>query len=245
MNQEAIGKFIAACRKEKGLTQTQLAEQLNITNRAVSKWETGKSIPDASIMLDLCKILGISVNELLSGERIAMENYQKRAEENLVELQQKANNALKRSNFLVKLVIPILGALFIVKYGVGSRTWYFVDPISMAFILIPSLLMLLCTGYWRGFLKAFVYIIKRDHCTAEMVRDSTNALKLVCRSNFIWGSIGFTISMVNLMRNHMIDSELAVPALLGDISVAMLTLFYALVINAVLTPLYFELNRLQ
>ena len=54
MNQEAIGKFIAACRKEKGLTQAQLAEQLNITNRAVSKWETGKSIPDASIMLNLC-----------------------------------------------------------------------------------------------------------------------------------------------------------------------------------------------
>lgn len=78
MNQETIGKFIAACRKDKELTQTQLAEKLNITNRAVSKWETGKSIPDASIMLDLCKILGISVNELLSGERIAMENYQKK-----------------------------------------------------------------------------------------------------------------------------------------------------------------------
>ena len=78
MSQETIGKFIAACRKEKGLTQKQLAEKLNITDRAVSKWETGKSIPDAAIMLDLCKILGISANELLSGERIAMENYQKK-----------------------------------------------------------------------------------------------------------------------------------------------------------------------
>ena len=72
MNQEAIGKFISTCRKEKGLTQTQLAEKLNITNRAVSKWETGKSVPDAAIMLDLCEILDVSVNELLSGERIAM-----------------------------------------------------------------------------------------------------------------------------------------------------------------------------
>lgn len=78
MNQEAIGKFISTCRKEKGLTQTQLAEKLNITNRAVSKWETGKSVPDAAIMLDLCEILDVSVNELLSGERIAMENYQKK-----------------------------------------------------------------------------------------------------------------------------------------------------------------------
>lgn len=95
MNQELIGKFIATCRKEKGLTQMQLAEKLNITNRAVSKWETGKSCPDASIMLDLCEILGITVNELLSGERIAMENYQKKAEENLVELQSKKDKAQK------------------------------------------------------------------------------------------------------------------------------------------------------
>ena len=70
MNQKAIGKFISTCRKSEGLTQMQLAEKLNITNRAVSKWETGKSCPDASIMLKLCDILGITVNELLSGKRI-------------------------------------------------------------------------------------------------------------------------------------------------------------------------------
>ncbi len=66
MEQAMIGKFISACRKEKGLTQMQLAEKLNITNRAVSKWETGKSMPDVSLMLDLCNILGITVNELLN-----------------------------------------------------------------------------------------------------------------------------------------------------------------------------------
>lgn len=71
MNQTEIGKFIARCRKEKKLTQAQLAEKLNITDRAVSKWETGKSMPDSSIMLELCEILGITVNELLSGEEQA------------------------------------------------------------------------------------------------------------------------------------------------------------------------------
>lgn len=94
MDQEKIGKFISLCRKEKNLTQVQLAEKLNITNRAVSKWETGKSCPDVSIMLELCKILGITVNELLSGERITMEDYQEKAEENLMELQ-KQEKALK------------------------------------------------------------------------------------------------------------------------------------------------------
>ena len=82
MNQVKIGRFIADCRKEKHITQVQLAEKLNITNRAVSKWETGKSMPDVSIMVELCGILDITVNELLSGERIAMEHYQKKAEEN-------------------------------------------------------------------------------------------------------------------------------------------------------------------
>ena len=78
MNQTEIGEFIAKCRKEKKLTQAQLAERLNITDRAVSKWETGKSMPDSSIMLELCEILGITVNDLLSGEKISMESYEKK-----------------------------------------------------------------------------------------------------------------------------------------------------------------------
>ena len=67
MNQEKIGKIISELRKEKGMTQANLAVQLGITDRAISKWETGKSMPDSSIMLELCIILGVSVNELLSG----------------------------------------------------------------------------------------------------------------------------------------------------------------------------------
>ena len=86
MEQVKIGKFITECRKNKNMTQAQLAEKLNITDRAVSKWETGKGMPDSSIMLELCNELGITVNELLSGEVIEMNNYGKKAEENLFEL---------------------------------------------------------------------------------------------------------------------------------------------------------------
>lgn len=110
MNQEEIGKFISSCRKDMGLTQMQLAEMLNITNRAVSKWETGKSCPDVSIMLELCDILGITVNELLSGERIVMEDYQKKAEENLIELQSKKEKAQK-SLFRVELIWLMISLL--------------------------------------------------------------------------------------------------------------------------------------
>ncbi len=87
MDQIKIGKFIAECRKKNNLTQMQLAEKLNITDRAISKWENGKAMPDSSIMLDLCNELKISVNELLSGEVIKMDDYKKQAEENLLKLE--------------------------------------------------------------------------------------------------------------------------------------------------------------
>ena len=86
MDQIKIGRFIAERRKKVNLTQMQLAEKFNITDRAVSKWERGKSLPDASLMLRLCEILHITVNDLLHGEVVSMENYNKEMEEKLIEL---------------------------------------------------------------------------------------------------------------------------------------------------------------
>ncbi len=96
MNQVKIGKFIAECRKKNNLTQMQLAEKLNITDRAISKWENGKAMPDSSIMLDLCNELKISVNELLSGEMIDMNNYNEIAEKTLLEMSKKEERQNKR-----------------------------------------------------------------------------------------------------------------------------------------------------
>lgn len=96
MNQVKIGKFIAECRKRNNLTQMQLAEKLNITDRAISKWENGKAMPDSSIMLDLCNELKISVNELLSGEMIDMNNYNEIAEKTLLEMAKKEERQNKR-----------------------------------------------------------------------------------------------------------------------------------------------------
>lgn len=128
MDQIKIGRFIAACRKERALTQAQLAERLNITDRAVSKWENGRSMPDSSIMLELCDILGISVNDLLSGERVKMENYNKVAEENLVDMrrQLEANNRfLLRMEYVVGFggTIAYLALLFAGCYLVKDRLW--------------------------------------------------------------------------------------------------------------------------
>ena len=96
MDQIKIGKFIAECRKKNNLTQMQLAEKLNITDRAISKWENGKGMPDSSIMLDLCNELKISVNELLSGEETKMEDYKKQAEENLLKMEKEKEETDKQ-----------------------------------------------------------------------------------------------------------------------------------------------------
>ena len=96
MDQIKIGKFIAACRKKEHLTQMQLAEKLDITDRAVSKWETGKAMPDSSIMLQLCGVLKISVNDLLCGEVVTVDNYNKELENNLLEMMKQKEQADKR-----------------------------------------------------------------------------------------------------------------------------------------------------
>ena len=86
MDQVRIGRFIAEERKKKGWTQKQLAEKLNISDKTVSKWECGNGFPEVSLLLPLCDELGITVNDLLSGEVVSWKDYQKKAENNMVEM---------------------------------------------------------------------------------------------------------------------------------------------------------------
>ena len=86
MNKVKIGKFISKCRKDKQLTQEQLAEMLNVTNKSISKWENGVCLPEASIYEPLCKILDITINELFAGQKIVDEDYKKIADENLMKM---------------------------------------------------------------------------------------------------------------------------------------------------------------
>ena len=120
MDQIKTGLFIAERRKLKRLTQAQLAEKLGITDRAVSKWETGRSLPDAAIMLDLCSILEISVNELLSGEVLEMTNYNEMAEKNLLEMRKQKEQADKRL-LTMEIVIGLISMIFFfTMIGIGT-----------------------------------------------------------------------------------------------------------------------------
>ena len=110
MDQIKIGKYISKCRKEKKMTQAQLAEKLNITDRAVSKWETGRGMPDSSIMLELCNELGITVNELLCGERLKMDDYNLKFEENLLAVQKEKEESDRRM-LKLEMVIGVISSI--------------------------------------------------------------------------------------------------------------------------------------
>lgn len=111
MDQEKIGKFIAECRKERKLTQLQLAEKMGVTDRSVSKWETGRCMPDLSLMKPLCKELGITINELLSGEKIDKKDYQDKFEENILNTIDYTNKKLDKSSNTMGTIILVFGFL--------------------------------------------------------------------------------------------------------------------------------------
>ena len=128
MNQDKIGKFIAEQRKIEKLTQFQLAEKLGVTDRAVSKWENGRAMPDSSIMLELCSILKISVNDLLSGEIVTKDCYNKELENNLLETIKQKEQSDKRLLTIeivlgVLSVIGLLVPILIGAYLVNIEEW--------------------------------------------------------------------------------------------------------------------------
>lgn len=137
MDQVKIGKFIAQCRRKANLTQLQLADKLNITDRAVSKWETGKAMPDSSIMLDLCDILGISANDLLCGEIVTMENYKKELEKNLLDMlkqKEESDKKLLSLEILIGIfsIIILLGFVFTAAF-VPMKDWIRICLIVVGF----------------------------------------------------------------------------------------------------------------
>ena len=111
MNQEKIGKFIKECRKKKNLTQEELAKILNVTDKAISKWENGRCLPDVSLFAELCKELDITVNELLSGEKLNENNYQEKTEKLTINL---LDNLKKNKRMFIKIIFIIIILFFII-----------------------------------------------------------------------------------------------------------------------------------
>jgi len=174
MDQVKIGKFIAECRKNVGLTQKQLAEKLGITDRAVSKWETGKALPDSSIMLELCRILGITVNDLLNGEKISMENNNQVNEQLLIEMSkeiERKNKTVWTSMWVIMgvSITGLLAGLAIAAFIIPEGIWQIVAIIGLCVVfLIPC--------FYALKLEVSVGAYKCKNCGHEIVPTYTQAL---------------------------------------------------------------------
>ena len=174
MNQIKIGRFIAECRKKANLTQMQLAEKLGITDKAISKWERGVAMPDTSIMLNLCDILGISVNELLNGEIIYMENSNQKNEQLLLDMAkelEKKNKVIWTSMWAIMIVsiIALLAGIFAVRFLIAEGVWQLVAVLGLCVVfLIPC--------FYALKLEVSVGAYKCKNCGHEIVPTYKQAL---------------------------------------------------------------------
>lgn len=147
MDQIKIGKFIADLRKELHLTQKQLAEELNISDKTVSKWECGKGLPEVSLMLPLCSTLKINVNELLSGEKLSDNNYHEKAEENVMNLIREKEESKKKiilSAMVAGLTIIAALPMFIISGMLEMETWVRCLLIGIGLFVIIAGIIIAC-----------------------------------------------------------------------------------------------------
>ncbi len=200
MNQIEIGKYIAECRKAKKLTQAQLAEKLNITDRAVSKWETGKSMPDSSIMLPLCEILGISANELLSGKAVAAQDCEEKTEEHLIVRKRKEEKKQNKKRTIGSLYSGILltGILvcLICNRAISGRitwAWIPVSSIALAWVISFPVFLLGKRGLLLGlqslsiFIIPYLFLLSRLTETKEVFSIGTAASVIFLL--FLWSAV--------------------------------------------------------
>ena len=147
MDQIKTGQFIAGERKRKGYTQKQLAETLNISDKTISKWERGGGFPEVSLLLPLCGELGVTVNELLSGERVSPEDYQKKAEENMMNLVKEAQENRKKiilSALVALLALAAALPLVIVAGALEMETWLRCLLIGIGLVVVVLGIIIAC-----------------------------------------------------------------------------------------------------
>lgn len=205
-----IGRFMQEMRKNKGLTQKELADRIGISDKTISKWENGNSVPDTSILLSLCEELDITVNELLSCEKISSDNYSMKAEETIMTLM-KENEDNKKSNIISRIiggVVLLIGILFLAlsTAGVGFPVQYYID--------IPSLLIIL-------FLSVGIVLISG-------ARKKEKVLLILSRTIMPMGLATAIISSIIVMAN-ITNLELIGP----NLAVVFLTLLYSAIIKIV------------
>ncbi len=244
LNQEKTGRFIAEMRRQQNLTQRQLAEQVGVSDKTVSKWENGRSMPDNAILLDVCLILNISVNELLSGERFSEEKYVHMAEENMIELvreseyhKQKGNWTIAGTVFSFLMLVLACFLVILSAVGVESLVW-FIDIPSVLIPLSITVFVLFASESLWDFREAFRIVYGKKDYTENQMKLAWTAMKTVLYTVPLSGVFSFLVSSVTII-GHLNDLAVLGP----NMSIAMLSLFYCAIIEILLIPTAVRLKK--
>lgn len=211
MDQIKTGQFIGQLRKEKNMTQKELADKLGISDKTVSKWETGKGLPDASLFEPICEELNISITDLLAGTRVSPEEYSKKAEENIMALmKENQNNKNVNKQIWLGCAFLVVGIVFLFISTSGSN----VVNVIHYFIDLPSILLITLIS-----------------CGGAFISGAKNSLEFVRSLKAIVIPVGviiFIFSIIVIMGN-IVDLELLGP----NLAVAFLSVFYSLIIYVI------------
>ena len=252
MEQEKIGEFIAAQRKEKGMTQKQLGDALKISDKAVSKWECGKGLPDISIIMPLCELLNISVNELLSGEHLTEDSYPEKAEENMMQLIQETENQKRDSTrrYYFRTAAWILGNLLILLALIMTSAsqknfpiFFYFDFTVLGTTLCNMFLTLFFSGYTKAFRKAFSFLCNRPESQKEL-KNAIAAVSLAVKSLIIGGifwTIFFAIYLLWLSDTFADDSYM----FMANLAITLLPILYGFFGTMILLPIKARLEKQQ
>ena len=246
MDQELTGKFIAQLRKEKNLTQKELADKLGISDKTVSKWETGNGMPDVSLLQPLCEELSVNLNELLSGERLSEESYNGKAEENMMNLAKDVQEGRenKKKAGVIGLICGILVFLLFIEFAIISAggiggIYGFIDFPTLIILIGILLGIELIAGRIKRIFKSLGAAIKyTDLLGEEMRKEHLQDLSFAIKATVIASLFTALIGFINLLYN-IID-----PAAIGPcFAVMSISFFYGLGIVAFLFALRERLKK--
>lgn len=242
-NQEKTGKFIAESRKRKGLTQKELAEQLGISDKTVSKWETGHGMPDVSVIAELCEILSVNSNELLAGEHLdSAESFSQKAEENIMELMKTNKNVSSKSKW--SLIGGTAGLILLFLYMMtmgglnGNYLIRFFDLPSFCCVAGITILILVASGRIGSFFQGIGLVFGKSFIVDESKAEdperrlALEAIKTAITANLFGGLFG-TLTTLMYILTQLTSPEQVGPFVAG----ALVTMFYGLFFAILLLPI--------
>lgn len=251
MNQEKIGTFIADIRKSQGMSQKQLANIVGVTDKSVSKWENGKSLPEISKMEPLCDALHININELLSGERLSEAVYLQKAEENMLNLIHESEIKVNQTNsvsVIMMIVLSVLLMAFIVErtfFFDGTFGWaIWIDMPTIVTMIVVTVLYLIGTKTMRAFRRAFVIVSSKKSYTYTEIYASAIAVKMFQVSWLITGvfmsALGYVALAINAAAEYAEPDRFVLTAL--NLALATLGIVYGLIGYLILIPIKTKLE---